>query len=417
LRLSVVLEPQSRVKTFGIVMSAVAVAAGIIVGRLQYEQERLHAAAPSEPAPLPAAASTAAGAKTAPPARASAAPARRTGYVPAAEDIVGGEGGGAARDARETGPRPGGRDAAPAAGAANEAADGRLEEIAASIREEEFDKALRLAEEVLDPERRSSPALQAAAVRLQAKARVFESLYSSMPKPQAGAGGGGKMEEVLLANRNKLLASKVEKELDCYVIHLANGAVYRPPVEEVLEIRSVDGSAHEEAQRKDLEARTAKLTSAIDLYVLGVQECYGRGLKKEAMALMERLLTLPDSDQIPLLFIAEGGESALADWRIAAGRARAEETAAAPRASEPSAPPTASPAEALVQVSRLLGEAQALYQTAATREGRERELAEARKRLNRAMELLEPLPPDDTVKKLRRELSQLLSDIVRVSPF
>ena len=70
-----------------------------------------------------------------------------------------------------------------------------------------------------------------------------------------------------------------------------------------------------------------------------------------------------------------------------------------------------------VRGTRLLGEAQALYQTAATKEGREQELAEARKRLNRAMELLEPLPPDDTVKKLRRDLSQLLSDIVRVSPF
>lgn len=81
------------------------------------------------------------------------------------------------------------------------------------------------------------------------------------------------------------------------------------------------------------------------------------------------------------------------------------------------AAPSVDPAS-LSRAAQLVGEAQALYQSSAGKEGREEDLQKARARLDKALEVLEPLPPgNEEVKKLRRRVAQLLSDVSRASPF
>ena len=51
-------------------------------------------------------------------------------------------------------------------------------------------------------------------------------------------------------------------------------------------------------------------------------------------------------------------------------------------------------------------------------EVKEEDLGKARDRLNWALEILETQPPDeDSVKRLRRQVATLLSDVARASPF
>ena len=59
-----------------------------------------------------------------------------------------------------------------------------------------------------------------------------------------------------------------------------------------------------------------------------------------------------------------------------------------------------------------------LYQGAARQEDNEADMLKARKRLERARDILEAQPQDDeTVHRLRRQISQLLSDVARAMPF
>jgi len=72
----------------------------------------------------------------------------------------------------------------------------------------------------------------------------------------------------------------------------------------------------------------------------------------------------------------------------------------------------------IAKVEGLFGQAQALYQAAAGKEGRESDLKTARERLQEALDIVETLPPGDAeVRKVRWQLGQLLSDVVRVLPF
>jgi len=59
-----------------------------------------------------------------------------------------------------------------------------------------------------------------------------------------------------------------------------------------------------------------------------------------------------------------------------------------------------------------------MYQGAAGQEGKEGDLRKARDRLDRALEVLGPQPQDDdAVRKLRRQIAQLLYDVTKASPF
>lgn len=59
-----------------------------------------------------------------------------------------------------------------------------------------------------------------------------------------------------------------------------------------------------------------------------------------------------------------------------------------------------------------------LYQGAARKEGKQADLHKAQERLERARRILETQPPgDETVHRLQRQVSTLLSDVVRAMPF
>lgn len=88
--------------------------------------------------------------------------------------------------------------------------------------------------------------------------------------------------------------------------------------------------------------------------------------------------------------------------------------------SDPSFGPVGGSADTneLIRAAQLVAEAQVIYQGAIGREGKDGDLGKARDRLDRALEIVEGQPGDDEiVKRLRRQIGQLLSDVARASPF
>ena len=75
------------------------------------------------------------------------------------------------------------------------------------------------------------------------------------------------------------------------------------------------------------------------------------------------------------------------------------------------------PEESLTRVKSLRDEARNLYRSSFKGEGNTRALREARQRLEEAFTLIESVAASDEAANLRQELGQLLSDVVRVSPF
>jgi hypothetical protein len=181
--------------------------------------------------------------------------------------------------------------------------------------------------------------------------------------------------------------------------------------------------------------RIARLTHPIDIFVDGVERCLRFGYRKEALRILDGLLARAESDKLPLLFFPDAGDAFARDWRIAGGRAgeapgasvaSASEAADSSTAGDP-ARPSAGRTEAedgsldpgsLAEAERLVGEARALLQAIVGKDSQTADRQAVRERLDRALVLLDALSPQhDQVKKLRREVGQLLSDASRTIPF
>ena len=399
-------------------MCGVAVAAGAIVGWVELEDQRTHVSDVKDVTPaLPG------------PERGKVKTSTPSAPQGAPEPLpTGTSAPGKGQDIEGSVETPGGA-VSPEAAAALKA---ELEEVSSRIQKQEFRSAGELA---LDLARRADAGpVRSEALRLAAKSRVFQKLLESVPSPPPAEA----LCEVILSNGNKIAAKEVEEQADRYVIKFATGGTFAPRKEEVLEIRRNSPQGKAESEWKSLQSRISRLDHPIDMYLDGVQRCYQLGRKREGLEILEKLLPKQESDQIPLLFIADADAAVLRDWRVAAGR----EAPKAPQGAatsggetlvsvsgkrEPQAdegvveqPESRSPADPgqLVRAAQLVAEAQTLYQGAAGKEGKEGDLSAARERLDRAVDILELLPPDDeSVRSLRIQLAQLLSDVVRASPF
>jgi hypothetical protein len=405
-------------KTVSILLSVLAIAAGMIVGWLEHEESR-NAAATSSAEQVIAAPSPS-------PLRSEEPDRKRRSWRPGTSEIV----------SLDTEPESGPDSSAkPEARAISERPDPalpsdsrfrpRLDAVAVLIQKRSFAEAEKGAREIAEDASQPPPPVREAALRLAAKARVFGRILAGIP---AVAGDAGSFFEVLLANGARIRAIEVDETVGHYVFKLPKGLTFSPAKEDVLEVRRATGKLEARVEWKQLAPKVASLTHPIDIFIGGVQPCFQNGLDREGFALLDKLLALPNSDQVPLLFIPDAGDDALEDWRLAAGRPAprgGRQPGDRPAASDSGAP--ADPADssttvpdpqALVQVAEILGEAQALYRSGAGKEGREGEVRQARERLDRALELLEPLPAGhETVKKLRRQLAQLLSDVSRAGSF
>jgi hypothetical protein len=243
----------------------------------------------------------------------------------------------------------------------------------------------------------------------------------------------------------------VEREGERQVIHLMTGGTFVPPPEDVLQVRELDPETFRASEWQRIQDKIEATTHPLDLYLDGVERCFELGLREEGFGILDRILSMEgtETDQIPILFIPDADEATLHDWRVAAGRekprlpsseapgdvgtavvtARQGEGASIPgreqggREPSPAAVPSGAPDAAadpaeLVKAAQLVAEAQMLYQGAARKEGMEDDLRKARDKLDRALEIVEPQPQgDDTARRLRRQIAQLLSDVARASPF
>ncbi|HVR72896.1 MAG TPA: hypothetical protein VMT52_01125 [Planctomycetota bacterium] len=454
-------------KTIGIAVSTIAIALGILVGRLDYDEERAGARSGHGDRRFLDGVPGAIVDGDPDPESSDPPPA---GFLPRPRDERGPRNGQTAsvearerfssrsRASDETFSSSGnGRETAPGTqvdglDAGKSGLEERLEEIEQRIALEDFVGAEDAAKAFLvepDLQRRNDRGPHAAhdrALRLAAKARSFAAVFRSFERPasagaaprspatsrEADSAAAEERFQLLLANGSTVIGRKVDEDATRYVLELEGGGTFAPRREDVLEARAVKGGSTPPAARKDsawkdIEPKIARLTHPIDLFVDGVERCWRMGLRKEALGLLEKVLADPRSDQIPLIFVPDATESLLGDWQVAAGRTSAAdlEGGVQPRSSDDHSESTdreprgaaANPAS-LSKAAVLLGQAQALYQSAVGKDGGESDLRAARQRLESALGVIAGLPPaDGDVKQLRREIAQLLSDVARASPF
>lgn len=265
--------------------------------------------------------------------------------------------------------------------------------------------------------------------RLAARAAVLRKFLSSLPAPQKLQ----EYSEVLLASGVTVKARAIKKEGDRYLLELPSGATWKPRAEEVIEVRSVDTQAYLASEKAKIEQKLQTLSHPVDLYLEGVLRYHALGFEEEAYRVLERILAGPPGQalEVLLLFMPDADEELRSEFQVAIGM----EKPRIPRARLASSPPdrprgseVASANEAtksfpagdtgeLVRAVQLITQAQVLYKGAALKEGKEDDLTKARELLDQAREILEGQPEDETVRKLRRQVGQLMSDIARASTF
>ncbi len=432
-------------KTLGIVLANVAIALGILMGRMDFEAaHKEHELPPdSEPdsvvAPLEFTSSRTEKAPPRAPSRERHGPVERPTESAAATS-----------DAHPTGTagaEPRDESAGQGAVDANRFAS-RLEKAEQLLADHDLKGAQDAAQSILADTARGPVSVHDRAILLAARAKVFERVASRMPKaePSAPSQSVRKVSEVRLANGTRITALETKVEAERYVFKLQGGGSFAPRKEDVLEIQSTEKEVSSSPRWPEIERKLAKANDTIVLYIDGVERCYRLGLRKEGLGLLARVLSRPDSDKIPLLFIPDADETFLRDWQVAAGRRPPHESSIAsgldasgsereppkegddrrptrPEAFDPESGATASSGNdeatqaALNQASQLFGEAQALYQASAGKDGREKDLETAKERVRKALDLVDTLGDSEGVHKLRRQLAQLLTDVARSSPF
>jgi hypothetical protein len=205
-------------------------------------------------------------------------------------------------------------------------------------------------------------------------------------------------------------------------------------------VARVDSLSREDFLRRfweEISANTARMKNPIDLYVKAVTRCFRWGLERQGYEILEALLAMPASAQVPAIFIQETAGDPARLWEQAAGRAPLDQlpglvaiAAPPPRAppeetpGQPVRPATAVPgdlrslAAALADVRRRLSEAQVIYQRVVTGGGELKELHAARAHLEAAGEILRRLPPEaPEVRHAKRQTAELLQAVVKSLPF
>ncbi|MGQ9590991.1 MAG: hypothetical protein ACUVYA_11925 [Planctomycetota bacterium] len=257
-------------------------------------------------------------------------------------------------------------------------------------------------------------------VRRAARARLLERLFRSLPPPQPLQG----FSEIFLSSGVRVRARQVKKEGDRYVLELVQGVTWKPRADEVLEVRALDPQAHVASEKAKIDAKLRGLAHPVDLYLDGARRYRELGLDDDARRTLERILAAPPAQALEalLLFVPDADEALREDFEVAAGIREPSPPESPPAAAPPREPPRAEPTKRaetseLSRAQDLVDRASALYRAGALREGKEDELAEARKLLDEAREILENRPDDERAQALRRRIGQLMSDVSRASPF
>jgi hypothetical protein len=259
---------------------------------------------------------------------------------------------------------------------------------------------------------------------IEAKARVCEKLVP--PAEKVAAAG----TELLLSNQNRVTALEAVREPGQYRVKLPSGVEVTIPEEDVLEVRPLDPQRVLVLQRERLLPHIEKLRHPIDIYVRGVRKLYQAGLSAEGMALFEKLIRLPESEQVALVFGGASAEQLHADWLAARGDALSGTGAVEGARPGPAAPVVSGSAgqgasesgpAALASAQEIFDNAKALYRGAFGKDGREDDLRRAYDMLLQAQDALDSGlrggAASDEAHQLRLRVGQLLVDVGKSLPF
>ena len=253
--------------------------------------------------------------------------------------------------------------------------------------------------------------------------------------------------ETLTARKATLFGSRY----DISVLPSGEIALDQARVEDVKKFRRAD---FVDESWRELDGKVAALDNPVDLFVKGVSRCHRWGMDAQSVTLLERLLAMQGSEQVPIIFGSESEEDIEGLWRIATGKAKASSGSGRPSAAvaivNPAAgqsagsdaerrvppssrashrPPTP-PARSgsgdasgldgkLAEVHRLKTEAQVIYQRIVVgHRGDLKELHGARRKLESAVQILSSLPADEgSVRTMKRDVAGLLHAVIKSLPF
>ena len=177
-------------------------------------------------------------------------------------------------------------------------------------------------------------------------------------------------------------------------------------------------------QSNEISKKVDKLSKPIDIYFKGVTTCFRLGLQKKGYEILEKLLAMPDSEEIVANFVEEDSDL-VSIWNQAAGRiplgslTKEEKSVKSKSSHSTSSSVNIGVKESINKVKKLLAKAQAIYKKLTVDKiGDLKELHVARQDLEDALGILDLLSSEKpSVKELKNEVNKLHGAVMKSLPF
>jgi hypothetical protein len=294
----------------------------------------------------------------------------------------------------------------------------RTREIEAAIRKEDFAAASRIAEPMVEKYRENPQAAELLTRLRQAekKARAYEALLASLDRRELP----DPLYRVEISNGVKFLASQAQETGEGWRFEVISGGFSSWSKEKVAAVRPYPRKDYLAERWKEIQAGTRDWKEPADLFFFGIRKCFRDGLRAQGLGLIDKLLAMPDSAQVVVIYAKDG--TAGRSWEQAAGRQPLEplaptEVASAPGGSAPAGrgggedEAEGSPVD-LTQVEALIARAEATFREGKGDPGK---TFEARTLIwGPVAKILFGLPAEDPrVEQLKARAQELMAKIMK----
>ena len=232
---------------------------------------------------------------------------------------------------------------------------------------------------------------------------------------------------VALVNGNDLWAKRVARGVDTYDLELYPSGKASMARRDINNVKEVSIASFLDGKRQRIVDAASALKEPITLYVRGVRELYSLGLENDGYKLLERVLDMPESKQVPSVFVSDPDGTLVRRWEQAAGRMELEPLEAesnveiVEETTSPDEPRFNDQSEITLKLreARLrLKQAQSIYRDVVVNQTRDlTDLHQARRKLDQANQILSRLPrAHPAVETARQSARTLLQAVIKSTP-
>ena len=192
----------------------------------------------------------------------------------------------------------------------------KTREIEAAIKKEDFAAASRIAEPMVE-KYRENPQATALLTRLrqaEKKARAYEALLASLDRRELP----DPLYRVEISNGVKFLASQAKETGEGWRFEVISGGFSSWSKEKVSAVRPYPRKDYLAERWKEIQAGARDWKEPADLFFFGIRKCFRDGLRSQGLGLLDKLLAMPDSAQVVVIYARDG--TAGRSWEQAAGR-------------------------------------------------------------------------------------------------